>query len=272
MTAVAGRRSLFAALALLATMLLVAGCGGGGKDRKAASGRFATIRAGTLTVGSDIPYPPFEFGRPPYEGFDVDVVNEVAKRLDLEARIEKGPFETILRGLGQSRYDLVASAVPITGDRRKTVDFSEPYFPAEQSLMVKKGSDIKTVSDLSGKRVGAQLGTTGAEYANKETNAAVRTYQQIDDALNALEAGQVDAVVHDFAITKFAERSRKALVVVQAIPTGEQYGLAFAKGRTGLRQAVNTALEQMKKDGTYARIYRKWLRSDPPDSILSTNS
>ena len=92
----------------------------------------------------------------------------------------------------------------------------------------------------------------------------MRTYQQIDDALNALEAGQVDAVIHDFAITKFAERSRKALVVVQAIPTGEQYGLAFAKGRTGLRHAVNTALDQMKTDGTYARIYRKWLRSDPP--------
>ena len=152
--AVAGRRSLFAALALLATMLLVAGCGDGGKDKKAASGRFATIRAGTLTVGSDIPYPPFEFGRPPYEGFDVDVVNEVAKRLDLEARIQKGPFEAILRGLGQSRFDLVASAVPITSDRRKTVDFSEPYFPAEQSLMVKKGSSIRAVSDLNGKRVG----------------------------------------------------------------------------------------------------------------------
>ena len=262
-----------AVLALVAVMTFAAlGCGdddSGGSS----SGSLNTINEGQLRVGSDIPYAPFEFGRAPdYEGFDVDIVNEIAKRLDLEAEFVKTPFDPIFRNLAQGRFDMVASAATITPEREKTVDFSEPYFPADQSLMVKRGSDIKTTDDLEGKRVGAQVGTTGADYAKDEVNAeTVRTYDLIDDAFNALQTGQVDAVINDFPVSKYAERSKEDLQVVQRIPTGEEYGLGFNKEDTKLREEVNKALNDMKEDGTYTRIYKKWFEEDPPDSIFNTN-
>lgn len=261
-----------AALVLVAALLVAVGCGdddGGGGGGSSLN----TINEGELRVGSDIPYPPFEFGRAPdYEGFDVDIVNEVAKRLDLETKFVKTPFDPIFRNLAQGRFDMVASSTTITPERERTVDFSDPYFPANQSLMVKRGSDIKTEGDLAGKRVAAQLGTTGADYAKKEVDAeTVRTYDLVDDAFKALQADQVDGVIADFPVTKYAERSKEDLVVVQTIETGEEYGLGFAKKSTELRQRVNKALQDMKDDGTYTRIYKKWFEVDPPDSILETS-
>lgn len=263
---------VIAALVLVAALLVAAGCGddnGGGGG----GSNLNTINDGELRVGSDIPYAPFEFGREPeYQGFDVDIVNEIAKRLDVEAKFVKTPFDPIFRNLAQGRFDMVASAATITPERERTVDFSDPYFPSNQSLMVKKGSDIKTVDDLSGKTVGAQLGTTGADYAKDKVDAeTVRTYDLVDDAFKALQAGQVDAVINDFPISKYAERSKKDLVVVQTIETGEEYGLAFAKKSTALREGVNKALQEMKDDDTYTEIYRKWFEEDPPDSIFETS-
>src|ERR671930_929884 len=117
---------------------------------------------------------------------------------------------------------MVASASTITPKRANTVDFSESYFPADQSLMVKKGSAIKTVDDVAGKVIGAQLGTTGADYAKKHTKASsVRTYDLIDDAFNALEAGQIEAVINDCPVSKYAEKAHSDLVTILAIPTNE---------------------------------------------------
>lgn len=270
-----GRRWPFIALlTLLVAALVAAGCGGDDDEGQPAAGELQTIKEGTLTVGSDIPYPPFEFGRAPdYEGFDVDIVNAIGKKLELDVRFVKTPFDPIFRNLAQGRFDMVASAATITPEREGTVAFSVPYFNADQSLMVKKGSDIKTVDDLAGKVIGAQLGTTGATYAKDETKAeTVRTYDLIDDAFKALQAGQIEAVINDFPVSKYAEQSKPELVVVQTIATGEEYGLAFAKKSTELRRAVRDALNELKKDGTYEDIYRKWFKEDPPESLLKTDS
>jgi len=263
-----------AILALTAAILVAAGCGdddGGGGGGGAG---LNTITEGELRVGSDIPYAPFEFGRAPdYEGFDVDIVNEIAKRLDLEARFVKTPFDPIFRNLAQGRFDMVASAATITPERQRTVSFSDPYFPADQSLMVKRGSDVRTVEDLAGKTIGAQLGTTGADYARDKTDAeTVRTYDLIDDAFNALQSGQIEAVINDFPVSKYAERSKKDLVVVQTIATDESYGLGFPKDSTELRRRVNEALQEMKDDDTYTEIYRKWFEEDPPDRIFEVST
>jgi ABC-type amino acid transport substrate-binding protein len=261
-------------LIVLAAALVAVGCGGD-DDESQPSGDLNLIAEGKLRVGSDIPYAPFEFGREPdYEGFDVDIVNEIAKRLDVEAQFVKTPFDPIFRNLAQGRFDLVASAATITPEREKTVAFSVPYFPADQSLMVKRGTDIKTVDDLAGKRIGAQLGTTGAAYAKDKVKGAetVRTYDLIDDAFNALQSGQVDAVINDFPVSKYAERSKKDLQVIQRIPTGETYGLGINKDDTKLKEEIDKALNEMKEDGTYTRIYKKWFEEDPPDSIFNTGS
>jgi ABC-type amino acid transport substrate-binding protein len=260
-------------LVLLGTALL--GCGddddeGGATDTAA---QFDTISEGKLTVGSDIPYAPFEFGRAPnYKGFDVDLVREIGKRLELDVEFVKTPFDTIFRNLVQGKFDLVASSTTITEERKRTVDFSDPYFAADQSLMVKEGSGIATVEDLSGEVIGAQLGTTGADYAKENIDAkTVRTYDLIDDAFKALQSGQIEAVINDFPVSKYAEQSKPELQVVQTIPTGENYGLAFAKKSTELRQAVKDALDEVKKNGTYEDIYRKWFKEDPPESLLKTD-
>ena len=261
-------------LVLLAAVLVASGCGDDDSGSPS-SGDLGLIQEGELRVGSDIPYAPFEFGRDPdYQGFDVDIVNEIAKRLDVEAQFVKTPFDPIFRNLAQGRFDLVASAATITPERQKTVNFSVPYFPADQSLMIKRGSDIKTVDDLAGKRIGVQLGTTGADYAKDEVKDAdtVRSYDLIDDAFNALQSGQVDAVINDFPVSKYAERSKKDLQVIQRIPTGETYGLGINKDDTKLKEEVDKALNEMKEDGTYTRIYKKWFEEDPPDSIFNTGS
>jgi ABC-type amino acid transport substrate-binding protein len=267
-------------LALVAGLLLAfgaIGCGddydddGGGADTTAAAD-FETLESGTLTVGSDIPYAPFEFGDPPdYKGVDVDIVNAIADRLGLEVKWVKTPFDIVFRDLAQGRFDMVASSTTITDERLKTVDFSDPYFVADQSLMIKKGSDIQEVGDVAGEIVGAQLGTTGAAYAKDETDAEeVRTYDLIDDAFKALQTGQVAAVINDCPISKYAEESKPDLEVIRVIPTGENYGFAFEKGNDDLREAVNGALDEIKQDGTYDEIFEKWLGDDPCKSILET--
>jgi ABC-type amino acid transport substrate-binding protein len=254
-------RLLIALLLLLALVLGAAGCG---DDDGGGGGGGGGNVPDEITVGSDIPYPPFEFGKPPYQGFDVDVVNEIAKGLGSQVTFKKTAFDTIFRDLAQGKFDMVASASTITPERAKTVDFSDSYFPADQSLMVKKGSDIKTVEDLNGKIVGAQLGTTGADYAKDNTDArTVRTYDLIDDAFNALEAGQVEAVINDCPVSKYAERAHRNLVVVEAIDTNEQYGLAFAKDSDDLLNAVNEELAKLKDNGGLERISQKWFGGEP---------
>lgn len=276
------RRSLLVvALLALVCALALAACGDDDDDDGAAqtngatqAQQFDTIEAGVLTVGSDIPYEPFEFGREPdYEGFDIDMVNAIAERLGLEVKIVKTPFDTIFRNLAQGRFDMVASATTITEERKRTVDFSDPYFNADQSVVVPADSDIQSVADLEGEVIGAQLGTTGAEYAQNEIDAAdVRTYDVVDDAFQALQAGQIVAAIIDFPVAKRAEVETGDVKVVEKIQTDEQYGFAFAKESTALRDAVNRALAEIKQDGTYEEIFRKWFEADPPAEILQSGS
>jgi polar amino acid transport system substrate-binding protein len=218
---------------------------------------------GELTVGSDIPYAPFEFYSPPGSktvvGFDIDLVRAAARTFGIsKVTFQRQAFDTIFIAVAQKRFDLAASSISITPQRAKAVLFSAPYFTANQSLMVRRGSDIKTTKDLAGKVIGAQTGTTGADLAKTFKPDEVKTYQLIDDAFSALQAGRVDAVVNDFAISAYATKSKKNLVVVQQIATKEGYGLAFPKGSEALRNAFNRGLSTIKRNGTYDKIYKRW--------------
>jgi polar amino acid transport system substrate-binding protein len=259
-------RVLIAALGVLALVLLGAGCGGDDNEGGGVPKQ--------IVVGSDIPYPPFEFGRAPdYKGYDIELVDEIAKRIGSEVTYKDTSFDTIFRDLAQGKFDMVASSTTITPERQKEVDFSDGYYETDQSLTVKEGSDIKSVEDLQGKTIGAQKGTTGADFSQNNTSAAsVRTYGEVDDAFNALQAGQVDAVINDFSSSEDAVNAKGGLVIVQKIVTREIYGFAFQKGSTELEDAVNGALADMKDDGTFTQIYKKWFKEKPPASVLKAGS
>lgn len=254
---------------LTLALLTLAGCGSAETVDDSDEDRL-TKQPGVLLVGADIPYVPFAFGNPPlYDGMDMDLVHEIGRRLDMQVTIQKTPFDTIFRDLAQGRFDMVAASAVITEERKKVVEFSLPYFNADQSIMVKKGSDIADASDLAGKRIGAVLGGAGEKWAKENVpSAEVRTYDMIDDGFKALAAGQIDALINDFPSSKYAERSYDTLEVVATIPTGEHYGLVFQIG-SPLRAEVDRILLEMSEDGTFENIYRKWFEVAPPADLLT---
>jgi len=268
------RWSLLALVVGLFSVLVAAGCGssddtGTSADSTAASGDLKLMTDGTLTVGSDIPYPPFEQGRPPdYEGFDIDLINAIADKLNVDTKIVRLPFNVILAG-GNGQYDAAIAATTITPARAKKVGFSDPYFNAAQGLLVQENSDIASVDDLSGKIVGAQDGTTGETYAQDHTDASeVRPFQQIDQAYNALRGGQVDAVMNDLPSVNAAAEDLDGLEVVQDFPTDEQYGILVPLENPELLDAINSALQEVKDDGTLGDLYQQWFQTDPPEELL----
>ena len=253
---------------VLAIALVLTGCGSGGGGQGGGGGGGGE----QITVASDIAYPPFEFekkGKP--VGFDIDLMREIGKRAGFTPEFQNVTFDGIIPGLGNNLYDAGASAFTITEAREKKVDFSDPYFNADQSLMVQSGSPIKSVDDIGDGTVGVQLGTTGELKAKEfkqqgKITGEVRTFDTITEAFSALENGQIDAVINDFPVSAyFAETSGGgSLEVVQTIPTGEQYGIAFPQD-SDLLEPTNKALEEIKKDGTYAEIYEKWLGEKPEE-------
>ena len=269
--------SLLALVVGLLAVIVVAGCGSSddtssdssSSDSTTASSDLGLITDGTLTIGSDIPYPPFEQGRPPdYEGFDIDLINAVADKMGLDIEIKDLPFNVILAG-GNGQYDAAIAATTITPARAKKVGFSDPYFNSSQGLLVQSGSDITSLEDLSGKIVGAQDGTTGETYAQDNTDASeVRPFPQIDQAYNALKSGQVEAVLNDLPSVNSAAEDLGGLEVVQDFPTDEQYGILVPLTNPELLDAINSALQEVKDDGTLTDLYQEWFQTDPPEAIM----
>jgi ABC-type amino acid transport substrate-binding protein len=256
------RRVSLLVLALALAVGLVA-CGGGGGGGQGGGE--------DVSVASDIAYPPFEFeqgGEP--TGFDIDLMDEIGERAGFTPEYQNVAFDGIIGGLANNQYDAVISAMTITPERAERIDFSDPYFNADQSLLVPADSGVGSVSDLGDATVGVQLGTTGEIEANEladsgEIQGDVRTFDTIEDAFAALNNGQIDAIINDLPVSQEeADNSDGALEVVQVIPTGEQYGIAFPKD-SDLRQDVNQALQEIKDDGTYAEIYEKWIGRAPEE-------
>jgi polar amino acid transport system substrate-binding protein len=270
-------RLAIALVAALAIAGIAAGCGGGSSSTSSggssSDNKLGLLTAGELTVGSDIPYPPFEQGSPPdYTGFDIDMIDAIAKKLNLTPKIQDTAFGTIFSDEQAGKFDIVASSTTITPQRAKKVTFSKPYFDADQSLMVQTGSDLTSTSDItSDTSIAVQEGTTGQDYAEKKTDATVQAFPEIGSAFNALQAGQVDGVINDFAVSAFALKKYPQLDVVQTIATGEHYGFPMQKENTALQNAVNGALSDVIADGTYEKIFQKWFTEKPPKEFLPSS-
>jgi polar amino acid transport system substrate-binding protein len=265
------RLTAFLAVLLLAfASLAVAGCGDS-DDETTAGGGGGGGGGEALTVGSDIPYPPFEQGKEGnYTGFDIELLEAVGKAIGREVEFEDTSFDTIFLDLAQGKFDVVASAATITDEREKTVDFTNPYYLSEQAILVKEGSEIDSVEALNGITVGVQQGTTGQEFVEEKGEAGdLRKYPQGPDAVGALESGTVEAVVIDIPVAENAVEASDGLEISAAIPTEEQYGFAVGQGETELLEELNEGLKETIDDGTYAQIYEKWFKHAPPKSIES---
>jgi len=233
-----------------------------------------TQSGGILTVGSDISFPPFE----EYEGdivvgFDADLINEIAARLGLEAEWVSTPFDTIFTQLSTGTFDVVASATTITPERAQQVNFTVPYYRAQQALTVNTAErpDLTSVDDLGeGDRVAVQSGTTGAAWATDNLaprGVEVVEYPTAPDTYTALEGGQVDGVIFDEPSAVEESANRENLAVVAVIDTDEDYGFGVDPVRTELLSEMNRVLQEMFDDGTYQEIYDRWFEA-PAGSVL----
>jgi polar amino acid transport system substrate-binding protein len=262
--------AFFAVLLLALASVAVAGCGGG-DDSTTGGGGSSESGGEPLTVGSDIPYPPFEQGKPGnYTGFDVELLEAVGKAIGREVEFEDTSFDTIFLDLGRGKFDVVASAATITDEREKTVDFTNPYYLSEQAILVKKGDEIDSVEKLAGANVGVQQGTTGQEFVEEEGEAGqLRKYPQGPDAVSALQNGTVEAVVIDIPVAENAVAANDGLEISAAISTEEEYGFAVKQGETELLEELNEGLKEVIGDGTYAKLYEKYFHHEPPKEIES---
>ncbi|MFE2050885.1 ABC transporter substrate-binding protein [Streptomyces sp. NPDC059459] len=259
------RARLLAATTAAAGLALVAGCTSsddGGE--KTAAGGVELVKAGRLTTCTHLPYPPFQSeidGR--VQGFDVALVDLVAKDLGVEQDIVDQPFENFKTGgsLNAGQCDLAAAGMTITEERKKNVDFSDSYFQATQAVLADKGSGISSFADLKGKKVGAQAQTTGEDYTKGQGLDPV-SFESSDAVLNGLRTGQVDAVVIDYPVVQGWLKDKTnagAFEVAEQVDTGEQYGFTVKKGNDKLREAIDKALADAKADGTYKKLYEQWI-------------
>ena len=261
------RARILAATTATAGLLLVAGCTStddGGSGKKTAAGGVELVKAGQLTTCTHLPYPPFQSeidGK--VQGFDVSLIDLVAKDLGVKQDILDTPFENFKTGafLNSGECDLAAAGMTITEERKKNVDFSDPYFNATQAVLVDKKSGISSFAGLKGRKLGAQAQTTGEDYAKSKGLDPV-SFESSDAVLNGLRTGQVQAVVIDYPVVQGWLKDKAnadAFEVVDNLDTGEQYGFTVKKGNTKLRAAINKAIEEAKADGTYKKLYEQWI-------------
>ncbi|GGT01304.1 transporter substrate-binding domain-containing protein [Streptomyces cinerochromogenes] len=269
MKTLAGRRTrlLAATTATAALVLVVAGCSSSdsGSGKTTVKG-VHLAKAGQLTTCTHLPYPPFQSeinGK--VQGFDVSLIDLVAKDLGVKQQILDTPFENFKTGafLNSGECDLAAAGMTITDERKKNVDFSDPYFEATQAVLVDKSSGINSLADVKakGKKLGAQAQTTGEDYVKGKGYDPI-SFESSDAVLNGLRTGQVQAVVIDFPVVQGWLKDKAnadKFKVVDNLKTGEQYGFTVKKGNKALLDAINKALKTAKADGTYKKIYEQWI-------------
>jgi len=273
-------RATLAAAVLSVLALTASACGSdSGSDGKASDSTGASeapdlnlISDGTLTVCSDVPYPPFEnfdkTSETGFKGFDVDIVNAIAGQLDLKVQIKDSDFNALQSGLAlaSGQCDLAASAMTITPEREQKLGFSDGYYDYEQSLLVPADSSIASIDDLDGVKVGVQKGTTGEAYANEHASGAeIVVFPSDGEMYSAIKAGQVEALLQDLPVNLDHQNDPKAagqFKVVETYDTGESYGLAMKKDNTALIEAVDGALQELRDSGDYQKIYDTYFATD----------
>jgi polar amino acid transport system substrate-binding protein len=223
----------------------------------------AHAQTNVLKVGTDATFPPMEFtenGK--HTGFDIELVEAVARKLGKQVEWVDIDFKGLVPGLISRRFDMAVSGIYITEERKKVVDFTDPYYAGGLVAMVKDGSPIKKLSDLEGKKVTVQVGTKSVGYLQEHFPKVQRVeVEKNQEMFNLVDIGRADAAVTGKPAAFQYVRTRGGLHVLDEQLTTEEYGMAVRKDSPELKKAVDAALAQMKADGTYAAIVKKWFKN-----------
>ena len=272
------RRSFMAAAAVSVAALALTACGGSASSAassvassaasseaaSSAAAELTTVEAGKLTMATNATFPPYEMTTDSgeIEGIDVDTAKAIAEKLGLELQIDDMDFDAALLSVQQGKADIVMAGVTVTDERKAVMDFSDSYATGIQSIIVPNDSEIASPDDLAGKKIGTQRGTTGYIYCSDDFgDDAVVAYDSGLTAVQALNNGQVDAVVIDNAPATEYVAANPGLKVLDTSYAEEDYAIGMAKG-SALEDAVNKALEELKADGTLQAIVDKYINAN----------
>lgn len=248
---------------VLATLfaVVVAACGG----QQEAEDRFDLVNPGVLTVCTDAPYPPMEFEENgEFTGFDIELMEAIAAELGLSGiEVINTGFDPITSGLAMEAgdCDIAAASITITAEREENIDFTDGYFVADQSLLVRDDAGVASLADFAGRNLGVQTGTTGEMYAqeNAPEGTNIVSFENPGDLFTALQAGQIDGVLQDIVPNAAYALENEGVTLAETFPTAEEYGFAVKEeGKEELLNAVNEALQTLRDNGTYDQIWNKW--------------
>lgn len=214
-----------------------------------------------LRVGTDATFPPMEFvenGK--RTGFDIELVEAIGKAMGKQVEWVDIDFKGLIPGLISKRFDMAVSAIYITDERKKVVDFTEPYYAGGLVAMVKDGNtSIKKLADLDGKKVTVQVGTKSVGFLTQNYPKVQRVeVEKNQEMFNLVDIGRADAAITGKPAAYQYVRTRPGLRVLEEQLTTEEYGMALRKDAPELTKAVNAAIAKLKADGTYAAIVKKW--------------
>lgn len=244
-------------LALLLTLVLNAmeGCSPHSKSKD-----YSLATKGTLTVATSLDYPPFESldGDAPV-GYSIAVIQEVAHRLDLACEIKNISFNNVLTSVASgNQFDVGIASFTITDKRKEQVDFTTPYYFADQAIVVRKGT-YETVEDLADLPVVALTNSASYQYASDSVSSKVISRTSVQDCFEVLKKGGAQAVVTEYPVAQALRASYPDCEILERIPTGEGYGIAVSKDNPALTEAINEALASMEEDGTLDALQQQYL-------------
>ena len=246
-------------IALVAVMAATMLCACGSKESTG-----MTVNDGVLTMATNAYFPPYEY----YEGdtivgIDADIAKAVADKLGLELKIEDMEFDSIITAVQTGKADMGLAGMTVTDERKQSVNFSDTYATGIQVVIVTEDSDIASVDDLEGKKIGVQLSTTGDIYASDDYGEDfVEQYNKGADAVMALKQGKVDAVIIDNEPAKSFVAANDGLKILDTEYVTEDYAACINKENAELLDAVNGALTELKADGTLQKIIDQYITAE----------
>lgn len=256
-------------ISIMSVFMLLAGCGtADGKEKDASTEVSNRVKdSGTLKIGFEGTYPPYNFvdEKDNYVGFDVDISKEIAKRMDVEAEFVAAPWDSLIGGLKADKFDIVIAQMAITEERKKSVDFTDPYVITGSVIITTE--DNKELTDpekLKGKNIGVVGGTLFEEEANKIEGADVRIYKNNADIIQDLTNNRIAANINDPLYMGYnIKTSNLPLVSSEELLNKLSIGMAVKKDNSAFTEEINTILKEMKEDGTYQAIFKEWFGIEP---------